>query len=235
VDATAARPRWGLGDWFAGFIGAYVAVILLQPVVLAITGQSGIDDSTKWPLSTVALAQVPLYGVMLATALIVTKRKGQGPIAELGLRITWRDVPLGLAAGGVLQLLGNVLYLPLYWFTSLDSSDVDKNARDLTDKAHGTGGVILLLLVLVVAAPIVEEIFYRGLLLRGLERRLGTSWAVVLSSLIFAVSHFELLPFPALFIFGAGVGILAVRTGRLGPGIVAHFAYNATAAYFLLR
>ena len=89
--------------------------------------------------------------------------------------------------------------------------------------------------MLVVAAPIVEEIFYRGLLLRALERRTGTTWAIVLSSFVFAISHFELLPFPALFLFGAGAAVLAVRTGRLGPGIAAHFAYNATAAYFLLR
>ena len=128
MEQPEARLRWGLGDWFGGFIGAYIAVLVLQPVVLAITGQSGVTDSNQWPLSTVALAQVPLYGVMLGTALVVTKRKGRGPVADLGLRITWRDVPLGLVAGGLLQMVGNLLYLPLYWLTDVSSSDVDKNA-----------------------------------------------------------------------------------------------------------
>jgi membrane protease YdiL (CAAX protease family) len=37
-----------------------------------------------------------------------------------------------------------------------------------------------------------------------------------------------------LFVFGLVAAVLYVRTGRLGPGIVAHLAFNATAVYALL-
>lgn len=226
--------RWGLGDVFAALLGAYAAVVLLQPVVLALTGQSGVADSSRWPLSTNALGQVPLYGVMLGAALLVPRRKGRGPVADLRLGAQRSDVLTGLAVGAVMQLAAAVMYVPLYWLTSLDPADVDKPARELAAKANGAG-VLLLILVVVLAAPIVEEIFYRGFLLRALERRAGSGWAVLGSGAIFAASHFELLQFPALLLFGLAAGWLAVRYGRLGPSIAAHLAFNATAVYFLLK
>ncbi len=85
------------------------------------------------------------------------------------------------------------------------------------------------------AAPIVEELFFRGLVLRSLERRFGTVWAVVGSSAIFAATHFEPLQFIALFVFGLVAALLAVRTGRLGPSMFAHLAFNATTVVILLR
>jgi membrane protease YdiL (CAAX protease family) len=234
VDRADAPPvRWGLTDFFVGLVVAYVAVLLLQPLVLAVTGQSSGTDSSQWPLSTHALAQVPFYGAMLATALLVTYRKGRGPVEDLRIRARLIDVPLGLVIGAALQGIGALIYVPIYWITDLSSSDVDKPARELADKAHGAG-VLLLIVVVVIAAPIVEEIFYRGLLLRGLERRVGSTWAVVGSAAIFAATHFEALQFPALFLFGLVAGWLAVRFDRLGPSIVAHLAFNATAVFFLL-
>ena len=75
---------------------------------------------------------------------------------------------------------------------------------------------MLLVLIVVIAAPIVEELFYRGLLLRALERRVGNGWAVVWCGLIFGASHFELLQLPALAVVRHGPGRpgAAVRTAR---------------------
>jgi membrane protease YdiL (CAAX protease family) len=145
----------------------------------------------------------------------------------------WVDVPLGVVVGIGVQLSVALLYVPLFWVTDIDRRDLDKPARELSDKAHGAG-VLLLVLIVVIAAPIVEEIFFRGLLLRALERRIGTPLAVVVSSAMFAATHFQVLQLPALFVFGLVAAVLYVRTGRLGPGIVAHLAFNATAVYALL-
>jgi membrane protease YdiL (CAAX protease family) len=95
--------------------------------------------------------------------------------------------------------------------------------------------VILLVLIVGIGAPIVEEIFYRGLAQRSLIRRFGPLWGIVLSSVLFAGSHLELLQFPALVAAGAVFGVLAYRFGRLGPAIVAHMVFNMTAVVALLR
>jgi len=76
-------------------------------------------------------------------------------------------------------------------------------------------------------APVVEELFYRGLLLRSLERSLPRAAALVTSALIFGAVHFELRLLPGLFIAGLVFGWLVQRSGRLGPGIFAHIGFNS--------
>ena len=94
-------------------------------------------------------------------------------------------------------------------------ADVDLTTGEVADEALDEPG-----------APVVEELFYRGLLLRSLQRYLADGPAVVLSGLVFAASHFELLQLPALAVVGVFLAVLVVRTGRLGPAIWCHIAFN---------
>lgn len=229
-----APPRWGFGDACIGFAIAYVLVALLTPLLYAVTGQDLSTDSHDLPLSTRALLQVPFYGGMVGWALVASFRKGRGPIRDYDLRVAWVDVPIGIAAGVAAQLAGNLVLRPVLWLFDYTQSDIERPARELSDRAHGFGGVTLLVVVVAVAAPLVEEIFFRGLVLRSLERRMGTALAVVASSLIFGLTHFQLLELPALFLFGVVAALLVLRTGRLGTAMCAHFAFNGLAVLTLL-
>ena len=91
-----------------------------------------------------------------------------------------------------------------------------------------------LVLTAVVGAPIVEELFFRGLLLRSLEHRLGAGWAVGGSSVLFGLAHPNDLPaagvalvMTSLAVLALVLALLVVRTGRLAAAIVAHAAFNA--------
>jgi membrane protease YdiL (CAAX protease family) len=226
--------KWGLGDAALGFALGWALTFVFAPFVYWLTGQSLDTPTERLPLSTIALEQVPLYSGMLGVALFASRRKGHGPVTDFGLCMQRTDAPKGLLIGTVTQFVANALYVPILWWTSVSSDDISKPARELTDKAHGAG-VVLLILVVVVAAPIVEEIFFRGLVLRSLERRMGTRWAIAVSSALFGAAHFEPLQFPALFLFGLVASFLATRTGRLGPGIWAHVAFNLVAVSALLQ
>jgi len=83
-----------------------------------------------------------------------------------------------------------------------------------------------LAIVVVVGAPVVEELFFRGLVLRSLQRRFGDVWAVVGSAMLFGVAHFEPLQLPALVGLGVVLGVMAVYNKRLGPSIFAHAGFN---------
>jgi len=88
---------------------------------------------------------------------------------------------------------------------------------------------------LVLGAPFVEELFFRGLVLRSLARRFGPVIGVVGSSVLFGLVHFQTgmgaasdaALMCAIGAFGLLLAYLAVRTGRLGPGLVAHATFNA--------
>lgn len=75
-------------------------------------------------------------------------------------------------------------------------------------------------------APVVEELFYRGVAVAGRRTpvvhprpRRGDLGGV-------PASHFRLVQFRALFGF-AVLAVLTARTGRLGPAIAAHVAFNS--------
>jgi len=78
-------------------------------------------------------------------------------------------------------------------------------------------------------APIVEEVFFRGLVLPAI----GVNWiGVVGSAVIFSTVHlvygFHPLIAVTTFIAGLVFGALAVRTRRIGPSIAAHVVFNAS-------
>jgi membrane protease YdiL (CAAX protease family) len=80
-----------------------------------------------------------------------------------------------------------------------------------------------------VGAPVVEELFFRGLVLRSLLPLAPAPVAVVASGVLFGLAHWQGVQFPGLAVFGVVLGVLAYRTGRLTPGIGAHAAFNAVA------
>lgn len=234
ADAHEIEPRWGIGDAVLGFLVAIVAAGFVQVIALSATG----EDPADWDpaLSTVALLQLPLWAGLIGVPWWVTRTKGNGLVRDLGFRFERSDVGRGLLLGIVTQLvLVPLLYLPVQLFSDdVDIDDLSEPARELTDRAADAFDVVALVVIVGVGAPIAEEIFYRGLLQRALARRFRPSIAIGVSALVFAGSHFQGLQFPALFMFGVVAGVVAHRTGRLGPSIVMHLVFNLTAVTSLL-
>ena len=77
---------------------------------------------------------------------------------------------------------------------------------------------------MVVAAPLAEELFFRGFLMHRWARRWGTPAGVALSSAAFAVGHAEWV---GHFVTGAAFALLYVRTRSLWVPILTHAVYNA--------
>lgn len=225
---TATPPRaavsWGLGDAALGWFLAQVGGLIVGSFVLT---ANDVDDFDQLSLAWVALAQLGLWLGLLGVPLVASRLKGRGPVDDYGLRIRLRDVGVGLGAGALTQLLLiPLLYVPIFWLTDLDASDLEDPARGLTDRATDPFGVAMLVLIVGIGAPIVEEIFYRGLVQRSIERRFGVWPGIVGSAVVFGASHFQLLQLPALLLFGVVLGLLAHRTGRLGAPIAAHVLFN---------
>lgn len=235
VEADA--PRWGLSDVVLAFLFAQVASVIGFTAFAAVKGVPA-DELTQSALSIgeVALLQIPLWLGLAGGPLVSTRLRGNGPVRDLGWRTTWGDVPKGLALGVVCQfVLVPLVTLPVLWLSGADTDELERPARELTDKVDsGAAGVLLLVLVVVVAAPLAEELFYRGLLQRTLLRSMPAWPAMVITSVVFGASHFQALQFPALAAFGLVLSVVAHRTGRLGMNTWAHVSFNATTVVVLL-
>ncbi len=232
----------------AGFVLAFVAVSVYAALSLHPRHPSQYGEDV---VSLIALWVGLVAAVVAATRIVArdhlgaragrTGRAGRADVKGVGSVVRdyglalrpWPDIPLGIVAGVASQyLLVPVVEAPLLPFVHHLYTRLGHPAQSLTGVAFGTGLVVLAVLVCV-GSPVVEELFFRGLLLRSLlgtfdqiGPRLGPALSIVVTALVFALVHFEALQFLGLAGFGVVLGVLAWRTGRLGPSIVAHMTFN---------
>jgi len=236
ADASdGARPvRWGFGDAAVGWIIAQAGGLLAFGIVVAVTGVDA-DSTDDLSLGWIAAAQVGLWAGLLGVPWFAARVKGNGLVRDFGLRFQGWDSLTGLLVGlGTQFVLIPLLYLPIFTLFDVTSEELEEPARGLTDRATDPVGIVLLVLIVGLAAPIVEEIFYRGLVFRSLENRFGLWPGIVGSAVLFGASHFQGLQFPALTALGVVLAYLTHRTGRLGPAIIAHMAFNLVTVVFLV-
>ena len=231
---SQARRRWGLGDALAGMVGGLLLSTMAASAWLGATGDTDLD------LVGQAVAQLGLWTGFVGSTLWASRRKGSGRLSvDFGLRMRPVDLGIGLLVGigGQLGLVNLIAFLlsPL-----IGHPDVSGPASDLVRDTTGPA-LIGVVLFAVVGAAVVEELFFRGLLLRALEKRLPTKVAVPVSAMLFGAAHLQPLSAAGLFLvitslvaFGIVLAVLAVRTGRLGPSICAHAAFNAFTVVVLL-
>ncbi|MGI8775939.1 MAG: CPBP family intramembrane glutamic endopeptidase [Acidimicrobiales bacterium] len=234
VAGAGVRPmRWGLAYSGAGLVVAILLSSLAAGAWLAATGE------TTLSLGGLAVSQVGLWVGLAGVAVLASRVQGTGRLAaDFGFFMRPLDTVVGLAVGVVAQL-GLVNLIALLLSPLVGHPDVSQEATDLVRKAHGTGLVGLTVFV-IVGAPIVEELFFRGLLLGSLRRRVPDAVAITLSALLFGLAHFQdataggLLLVVSLFAFGVVLALMAVRSGRLGPAMWAHATFNAFTVIVLL-
>ena len=215
---------------FLLWIGCYLAAVVLTVVVTSIAVSGTNNTATENPTTfVVALSALGLWLPFVFMLRWVARRAGTDFRTYFGLRfakIDWLGVPLGVFCQVVLM---NVVNWPLnkWWPETFNPERIETRARDLVDNAQGAWFIVLFVVV-VIGAPFVEELVYRGFIQGGLQTRIGSTWALIITSAWFAVVHMEPIEFPGLFAFAIVLGLCYRRTQRLGLSITTHLAFNAT-------
>jgi uncharacterized protein len=228
VTQPATANRWGLWEAAGGFLVGLVLAAIATSISESATGYR----SGPFPVAVTTADVVALWAGLVGAAVWASRRRGTGDLAvDYGLRI---GGPLDIVGGAAVGVACQYLLIPgLYWpVEQLDHSlrhQLGQPAHNEAGTAHSVGAVVVLVVVLVIGAPFVEELFFRGLLLRGLLGVTRPPVAIVVSGLLFGLAHFEAAQFAGLAVFGVILGVLAWRTGRLVPGMAAHAAFNAVA------
>lgn len=230
-DRPPGRVVWGIPD----AVMCWVA----SGVVAAIAGLpfSGRPFTDVDPLYKFGLL-LPAQQVALVLALVFVSRvKGRGSLqADFGLGLRRAD-GRALAIGAALEFALAASVLPLL----ILNNELEPRQQLLLDleRTERFLPVVLFVLGAVVMAPLVEELLYRGLLLRALLRRVGPGPAVFISAVTFAAVHFlgdpNALQFiPALAGLGIILGVVALRTNSLSRPILIHGGFNLTTTVLLL-
>jgi membrane protease YdiL (CAAX protease family) len=222
--------RWGIGDFIAIYVAGLLASVVGFSIGISITG----DTTNHYSGLTYALGFLGQYGAWGAGLVYASRRKGLGALAaDFGVRLEVGRM-WALVAGVALQFLLGALVLPLVHL-------VNDQKQQLVDDLRNASGPKLTVLIIAAAlvAPVMEEILFRGLLLRALRRHFDPQWAVAISAAVFAGAHLTdaslgtLAIVPALFALGLISGVAAVRLGDLSVSIPLHIGFNlvTVAAY----
>jgi sodium transport system permease protein len=181
---------------------------------------------------------VAMLGFVATPTLLMALQLTTQPGRALGLR--WPAprsfLSAGLLAFLLLPLLSELTLRVLRSYPGLmellaDHNPLTAELRFLGSRTRSPIGwweALQYLLILAVLPAACEELTFRGFILTGLRRRFSTGIAIVFSSLLFALYHFNVFQFVPAFLLGLILGLLAVRTGSILPGVLFHFIHNST-------
>ncbi len=92
---------------------------------------------------------------------------------------------------------------------------------------------IAVLLIIVMILPAFEEWLFRRLLWRWVSKAFSSNYTLVITSLAFALAHWEPLHVLGLLPLSFFLGWLRMRTGEIGPSVAAHMANNLVACILM--
>lgn len=215
--------------WPESLLTAGVALFFLLMAIPSFTGPPGRID-----LKAIESA-LGLYASIILLVVGFLIFRNINPVDAFGLR--WTSWPQGLL---VVILALALLLPPIYaaqWIGySLSGPQTEpqpivsfliehQNLRDL----------LSVILIAVVAAPITEELVFRGCLYGFLRQIGGRSVAIAASSILFALIHGHIPSLAGLVILAVGLSLLYEKIGSLWAPILLHAAFNGLSIYFTLQ
>ena len=229
-DPVLTRLVWLAALWLGSRL---IAGVIAAPFL----GEGAQLDPAR-----LVITQVPFWAATVGGLYWISRREGErfGPFVRWGFKPP--DALVGLVAGFGLHWGVNLLY------RALDSvgvsGDPSESARKLVEASPGVLGKVTLVVMVSVGAPLVEELYYRGVAQRTavelaggtaapcVNRRsaLGAAIGIGAVAVFFALSHInsgaDLIQVPGLVLVGVVLGTLTWRFDRLGASIVTHGVFN---------
>lgn len=184
------------------------------------------------------LSELALWLCLVGTVAYVSRRRGTGNLVrDFGWRFRRADLGIG-AIGAIIGRSATVIVtIPLY----AAFHELLRNPSVGLPTSEITGGMLAAYAVAAcVGAPVVEELFFRGLVQTRLVARWGATRGILVTSAMFGAGHLigwrgpaSLLAATAIAAGGVVLGYLRHRTGRLGTSMVAHSLFNGVAVLLL--
>jgi len=226
--------RWGWWDVLYG-IGAFFLTVTLQ-IVAVVVLDLGPDSADAFGF----IVGIVTYAALVAVVVLASRRGLKSLAADFGVRFAWIDLPLGLAAGLVAKVFTIVLTA-----IAVVATDHTPEQGNFTLSPDTLWIVLNGIVIASLVAPFVEELFFRGLVLRAARNRVlrrggspvrAVVVAIAVSSVGFALLHLlQSTDVTLLIILGGSTlalgvinSLLAIATGRIGASVVSHVFYNGS-------
>ena len=208
------------------FVSPNLALLAIGGMEAAEAVERPSSGQLVFSLAVTLIFQLAIFLLALLPLLIAGRpyRRLLGPTRGTG--VMWA---IGLGAGIATSVVALSVNAGL---AILLEAEDPVEQQILQDALAGGVPLLLAILIAVVAAPITEEVLFRGVLFRALADKLGLWVGAILSSAVFALIHFEIvfsqpIALAGLFTVGLLLAFAYHVTGSLLVPIVGHAVFNA--------
>ncbi len=225
---TASQPTQSKP--YPGILQAIWIIILINLLIISLSLLGGTIGATiNYPLhkhpALIAIVNLVAFVIVLVIDFGKTKARFQEVFPLIPIK-TSLLFPLTITLIGLMIVEAEMNTLISIIIPG--SEQFAKHFISLFDKS--LWGIVL---ALVVVAPFTEEFLFRGLILRGFLNRYSIIKAILVSALLFALTHY-IFQFPGAFLTGILLAWWFVKTRSLLPCIYGHILNNALILIFFI-
>ena len=198
------------------FVGAFLGILISAGLAL------GISQDFAMTYGLVIVYPVQFIPAMLYASAVSQRNMGFEPEYPLD------NNNFGGRSGLSMALIVSVIAISAAFVTEPVSMLLPEmsEARKIAMEQMLKGPVWIVLISVSVFAPFFEEWLCRGIILRGLLKKMKPGWAIVISALIFGLIHMNLWQAIPAFIIGVILGYVYYKTGSLKLTMLMHCVNN---------
>lgn len=222
------QAPWSLRELITAlFISA--VMIFAASFLLTYTPFSGNHEDSNYK-SLYILAALILQWLLILGPVLFLGRKHKPTLADFGFKRIGILKTFGLVISSYLLYLGISLIIGIlifYYDLRVPGYQIQESLVPIfgTDPLN----IVIALITVVVIAPLIEEILFRGFILRTLVNKIGLWWGSILSALAFSALHIPWQSFIPIFILGLVINSIVLRGKSLWPAIIFHAINNGIA------
>ncbi len=167
--------------------------------------------------------EILIYAVLILVFFTLYKLLWRKEISEPRTATNFKDVLGSLVVGfGICGISGLWIMLA----EQLPSLQKSVEAMNAGAENIAGGNAFGTFMIAVIAAPIVEEILFRGIVLRSMLKFTPAWAAILISSVLFGAYHLNIVQAAYATLMGIAAGILYEKKRNLLFPILVHFANN---------
>ncbi|MEM9271356.1 MAG: type II CAAX endopeptidase family protein [Cyanobacteria bacterium P01_F01_bin.143] len=230
ILATNSNKSWdtpwnGEITWQVLIVGFFFIGQFVLPFFLGIVGfnvaSAGLRVKALYVLFTYLLMAIGGIGVLYYSI------KSYLPLPEEWFKVKLFDNWIVWGFGGYLLAIPAVLFVSLINQQIWQGQGGSNPLLDLALQAQDKVALLIFFVTASIAAPIFEEIMFRGFLLPSLTRYLSVSTAIVISGFIFAIAHLSLSEVLPLTTLGIVLGAVYTRSRNILAPMLLHSLWNS--------
>lgn len=166
------------------------------------------------------------WGVIISSISFIVVIWISSKIFKTKFRLHYRPLKFNIVLYSALMAICFVISYPFITISSF-INNLEQNIIELTKVNLSINkSLYLYYFIVIIVMPILEEIYYRKIILCQIEKKYNSLKAILISSLMFSIFHMDYIQFQISFIFGLLVGYIYVKTRRIEIPILLHSLVN---------